>query len=174
MKINPIIPKLSFRYGAVGGVLAIVSFLVFHYMGLPPGSLLSFLAAVIVVGMFTFLPMKDFKSSNGAGFRFYHGMTLGFISYLTIATVFSIFYILFIEVVEPDYLNTKITFLRDSHVAQREQKVAEFGIEVYERQLDGMQDISVSADVLSEFAKRLFIGLFLAPVFSIILRTRQA
>ncbi|MFY0594686.1 DUF4199 domain-containing protein [Roseivirga sp.] len=174
IKLNPIIPQLSVKYGAVGGILAVVAFAVFHYMGLPAGSFISFLATVIVVGMFIFLPMREFKFQNSAGFRFYHGMTIGFISYLSIATVFSLFYLLFIKVIEPDYIIEKMEFLRTNLIDQREQKIEELGLEVYERQLKGMDSVSVSADVLSEFAKRLFIGLFLAPVFSIILRTRQA
>jgi len=174
MKINPLIPQLAVRYGAVGGILAVAAFLVFHYMGLPPGSLLSFLSTIIVVGMFTFLPMRDFKASTDYGFRFYHGMTIGFVSYLMIATVFSLFYLLFIKVIEPEYLQTKMEFLRDNLIQEKEQMIEEFGLDVYERQLKGMNVVSVSADVISEFAKRLFIGLFIAPVFSIILRTRQA
>ncbi|WP_176723335.1 DUF4199 domain-containing protein [Roseivirga misakiensis] len=173
-KINPLIPQISVRFGAVGGVLAIVAFLVFHFIGLPPGSLLSFIATILVVGMFMFLPMKGFKSHNNGEFRFYHGMTIGFISYLSIATIFSLFYLLFITVIEPDYLIDKMEFLKENLIEQKEQKIEEFGPEVYERQLKGMDSTSVSADVLSEFAKRLFIGLFIAPVFSIILRTRQA
>ena len=129
---------------------------------------------VIVVGMFTFLPMRDFKASTDYGFRFYHGMTIGFVSYLMIATVFSLFYLLFIKVIEPEYLQTKMEFLRDNLIQEKEQMIEEFGLDVYERQLKGMNVVSVSADVISEFAKRLFIGLFIAPVFSIILRTRQA
>lgn len=175
MKINPAIPRISFRYGLAGGCMAMVAFLVFHYIGIKPGSLISFLAAILVTGMFAFLPMKDFKSNvNKKEFRFYHGMTIGFISYLTIATVFSLFYLVFIEILEPNFLNEKVAYLRELQITQREAKVEEFGLEAYERQLNGLDSISLSSDVLSEFAKRLFIGIFLTPIFSVVLRTRQA
>lgn len=174
MKVNPAIPKLSSRYGLAGGVMATVAFLVFHYIGVVPGSLLSFLAAILVTGMFAFLPMKDFKSNiNNGEFRFYHGMTIGFIAYLTIATIFSLFYLIFIEFIEPDYLNEKISYLREVQVSQRDAKIEEFGLEAYEKQLSGLDSISVSSEILSEFVKRLFIGIFLTPIFSIILRTKQ-
>lgn len=175
MKINPAIPKLSFKYGVAGGVLAIVAFLVFHYIGLPPGSLISMIGTLIVVGMFTFLPMKDFKSNiNNGEFRFYHGMTIAFISYLTIAAVYGILYWIFIELIEPDYLSNKILSIRESLIDQKEQMADDFGLEEYQRQLNGLDAISVSSEIISEFAKRLFFGLFLAPIFSIVLRTRQA
>lgn len=174
MKINPVIPKLSFRYGLAGGAMAIVAFIVFHYVGIMPGSLISFIAAILVTGMFAFLPMKDFKSNmNNGEFRFYQGMTIGFIGYLTIAAVFSIFYLLFIELVEPEFLEDKVAYLRELQIEQRDAKVEEFGLEVYERQLKGLDNISVSSEVLSEFVKRLFMGIFLTPIFSIVLRTRQ-
>ncbi len=174
MKINPAIPKLSFKYGVVGGILAFVAFLVFHYIGLTPGNLLSFIATLIVVGMFTFLPMKDFKSNvNNGEFRFYHGMTIAFISYLTIASIYGILFWVFMELIEPDYLATKISILKDNFINQKEQRIEEFGLEEYERQLRGLDQITVSAEIISEFAKRVFFGLFLAPIFSIVLRTRQ-
>ena len=174
MKVNPQIPKLSFRYGAVGGVLAIIAFLVFHYLGLPPGSFISFIVTALIVGMFSFLPMKDFKSNvNDGEFRFYHGMTIGFISYLAIATLYSLFYLLFIELIEPEYLNSKIEYVRETLIAQKDEKIKEFGEDVYNRQLEGLETISTSTEVLSEFAKRLLFGIFLTPIFSIVLRTRQ-
>ena len=178
IKINPAIPKLGVKYGLVGGAMAILSFLVFFYLEQQPWrNLISFILDVLIVGVFCFLPIKDFKSSfNRDELRFYHGMTIGFISYLTVSFAFMVFYTVFINWVEPYFIiqykqiqKEDMVNMKDLILAGVEDNPEEF----FQSQLSMIDAITKSQLILDVFLKKLVIGLFLTPIFSIVLRTRQ-
>lgn len=175
MKIRPIIPRIGMQYGAVGGIMLMLAFVVFHYVGIPGWSLITLLMSVVVIGFFTFLPIKEFKKyHNGGELRFYHGMSISFMSFITMALVFTLLYIIFINYIEPAYLQDKLEFQRDLVISQKEQWIAQFGEESFNSRVEGLQTISMFDDIWSEFVKRVLIGFFLAPIFSIILRTHKS
>lgn len=178
MKINPVIPKLAFRYGLAGGVMAIVAFLVFFYLGQQPWrNLISFLIDILIIGLFSFLTIKDFRSNyNNGELRFYHGMSLGFICYTTVAFVFAVFYLVFMQWIEPDFLNLYIETAKSDMLLRKDMILQ--GVEVdpdvyFSEQLGTIDEITKSSLIFDSFLKKLIFGIFLAPIFSIVLRTRQ-
>lgn len=175
MKIRSIVPRIGAQYGAVGGVMLMLAFLVFHYVGIPGWSLITLLISVVVIGFFAFLPIKEFrKYHNNGELRFYHGMSISFMSYLTMALVFTLLYVVFIHLIEPAYLQEKLDFQRELVISQKDQWIDQFGEESYNERIEGLSTISTFDDIWSEFVKRVLIGFFLAPIFSIILRTHKA
>lgn len=178
MKINPVIPKLAIRYGLAGGLMAIVAYVVFFYLGQQPWrNLLSFILDILIIGLFSFLTIKDFRSNyNNGELRFYHGMTLGFICYTTIAFVFAVFYFAFMQWIEPDFLNLFIDTAK-SDMELRKDMILQ-GVEsdpqaYFSEQLASIDQITRSSLIFDSFLKKLIFGIFLAPIFSIVLRTRQ-
>lgn len=178
MKINPVIPKLSFRYGLAGGLMAIVAFVVFFYLGQQPWrNLISFMLDILIVGLFSFLTIKDFRSNyNNGELRFYHGMSLGFICYSTIAFVFAVFYLIFMQWIEPDFLTLFVDTAKSDMVLRKDMILQ--GVETdpelyFAEQLASLDDITKSSLIFDSFLKKLIFGIFLAPIFSIVLRTRQ-
>jgi len=179
MKIRPIIPKISGRYGLVGGVLAILSFVTFFYLDQQPWrNLISFLLDIVIIGLFCFLPIKEFKRDHNKNeLRFYHGMTIGFISYLMTAFVFSIFYALFINVIEPSFMELYKSVQIEDMESMKEMimgQVDENKEEFFQEQLSAISKITKSQLILDVFLKKAIIGLFLTPIFSIVLRTHKA
>ncbi len=179
MKIRPIIPKISGRYGLVGGVLAILSFVTFFYLDQQPWrNLISFLLDIVIIGLFCFLPIKEFKRDHNQNeLRFYHGMTIGFISYLMTAFVFSIFYALFINVIEPSFMELYKSVQIEDMESMKEMimgQVDENKEEFFQEQLSAISKITKSQLILDVFLKKAIIGLFLTPIFSIVLRTHKA
>ncbi len=177
MKIRPIIPKIAANYGLVGGLLTVVAFITFFYLGHQPWrNLISFILDTLIIGIFCFLPMKEFKSHHNAGsFRFYHGMTLGFVSYLMISFVFAIFYFLFTYWIEPSFLELYKEIQKEDMKNLKElimSTVEEGKEEHFQKQLNGINDITRSQLILDVFLKKAIIGLVLTPIFSIILRTQ--
>lgn len=179
MKIRPIIPKIGAQYGAVGAAMAIVSFLTFFYLDQQPWrNLITFLLDIVIVGFFCFLPIKEFKRDhNGGDLHFYHGMTIGFISYLMIGVIYSLFYAVFINFIEPDFIELyksvqleEMTGMKEMIMGQVEENPEAF----YQEQLDSIKTITKSQLILDALLKKAIIGLFLTPVFSIILRTHRA
>ncbi len=179
MKINPVIPKLSFRYGLAGGLMAIIAFVVFFYLGQQPWrNLISFILDILIVGLFSFLTIKDFRSNyNNGELRFYHGMSLGFICYSTIAFVFAVFYLIFMQWIEPDFLTLFVDTAKSDMLLRKDMILQ--GVETdpelyFAEQLASLDDITKSSLIFDSFLKKLIFGIFLAPIFSIVLRTRQA
>ena len=174
IKINPIIPKLGLRYGLVGGFFLLVVFLTFHWIGILPGAFVTMIANLVVLTVFIFISLKDFKDNhNGGQFRFYHGMSIGVTSLIVMSLFFGLLYALFTGFIEPDYLSDKIAYLTEDLTSQLDTEQDLEKKEVLTKQLEGLSDTTFSIDILSETIKRVAFGYLLVPVFSIILRTRQ-
>ncbi|KOF02713.1 hypothetical protein OB69_10380 [Roseivirga seohaensis subsp. aquiponti] len=176
IKVNPKLTRISIKYGAVTALFTIIAFLVFYFMGLQPWrNLLSFLLDIMVIVIFLFLALKDYKDNVGGGeFRFYHGMTIGFIVYVTTAAIFALFYLIFIYWGNPDFLSEYIKTAQDDLVNRKEMIVAALSEESYLEQYKMIANTTRSTLVFDVFIKKLLIGLVVTPVFSIILRSSRA
>ena len=173
-KINPNIPKLALRYGLVGGFFLLVVFMTFHLIGIKPGAFVTMIANLIVLLVFLFIALKDFKDNYNAGeFRFYHGMTIGVFSLVVMGTVFGLLYAIYTGLIDVDYLSNKINYLSEDLQNQIVNESDTERREILERQLEGLEETSLTADILSEAIKRIVFGYLLVPVFSIVFRTRQ-
>ncbi|PIQ47069.1 MAG: hypothetical protein COW03_17265 [Cytophagales bacterium CG12_big_fil_rev_8_21_14_0_65_40_12] len=175
-KVNPALSKLAIKYGVVAALFTVLAFVVFYIMGQQPWrNLVSFLLDVFVIGVFLFLAIKDYKDSvNNGALRFYQGMTVGFIVYLTIAAGFSLFFFVLMQWVEPDFLGEYIKLALEDLVSRREMIVAGLSEESYLDQYSKLQNTTIGVLVIDAFVKRLLIGLVLTPIFSVLLRTHQA
>ena len=175
IKINPRLTKLSGSYGLMSAGLTIVAFLVFYFLGQQPWrNLLSLILDVILIGLITFMATKDFRDNENVGeLRFYHGMAIGFIIYTATALLFSLFYLLFITVEVPDFMDSYYISMVEFLESRKEFTIANGSEEYYNEQLESLKDVSASGLTLDAFGKKIISGLFLAPVFSIVLRTRQ-
>ncbi|WP_422354873.1 DUF4199 domain-containing protein [Roseivirga pacifica] len=178
MKLNPNIRKVAVKYGLVGGLMSVLAFAVFYALGHQPWrNLISFILDAVIIGMFCFLAIREFKVSyNGSELRFYHGMTIGFIVYLLIGFVFSLFFAGFINWIVPDFLAEYIQIaiedlnLRKDMLLEQVDKNPEA---FFQDQVEGIRQITRSQLVLDVFLKRVLIGLFVTPIISVALRTNQ-
>lgn len=175
IKVNPRLTKLAGAYGLMSAGLTIVAFLVFYFMGQEPWrNLFSLIMDVILIGLVSFMATKDFRDNvNGGELRFYHGMTIGFIIYTATALLFSLFFLLFITVIIPDFMDMYRVSMVDFLEGRKDFIIANGSEESYQKQLTGLNDVSATGLSLSAFGKKIISGLFLAPVFSIVLRTPQ-
>ncbi len=176
IKVNPKLTRLSFKYGAVTALFVIIAFLVFYFMGLQPWrNLLSFLLDILIIVVFLFLALKDYKDNVGRGeFRFYHGMTIGFIVYVTAAAIFALFYFVFIYWGSPDFLNEYIITAQADLVSRKDMIVTALSEESYLEQYEMISNTTRGVLVFDVFIKKLLIGLVVTPVFSIMLRSSRA
>lgn len=175
MKINPRLVKVAGGYGLTTSVITIIAFLTFFYLGQQPWrNTLSLIMDVIIIGTMTFVATKDFRDNeNGGELRFYHGMTIGFVIYAATAFVFALFYTLFMTVIQPDFLELYRQSMLEFLESRKEMLIANGSQESFEAQVAGLKDVTVSGLALDSFGKKVISGLFLAPIFSVILRTRQ-
>jgi hypothetical protein len=178
MKINPYIKKPAIQFGASGGAMMILSFLVFFYLGMQPWrNLISFILDVVIIGFFLVLAIREFKIKyNSNELRFYHGMTLGFLTFFLMSGIYSVFYGLFISVVDPDFLLNYID-LAIQDLNSRKELLTD-NIEgdpelFFQEQINGIKAITTSQLIFDAFIKRVLIGFFLTPMISIVFRTPQ-
>ncbi len=175
MKINPRLVKVAGGYGLTTSVITIIAFLTFFYLDQQPWrNTLSLIMDVIIIGTMTFVATKDFRDNeNGGELRFYHGMTIGFVIYAATALIFALFYTLFMTVIQPDFLELYSESMLEFLESRKEMLIANGSKESFEAQVAGLKDVTVSGLALDSFGKKVISGLFLAPIFSVILRTRQ-
>ena len=176
MKINPTLVKLPAKYGLIGFGLTALSFIVFYYVGLQPWrNLLSLILDVILISAFCFVAIKDFKTNyNDDVLSFFHGMTIGFGTYISIAIGFSIFYRLFIDVIEPDFMINYIEIAKEDMIGRKDVIVTALGEENYDKNFIALDSTNSGTLMIDAFIKKLLIGLLITPVLSVIMRNHRA
>ncbi len=175
MKINPLLIKVPAKYGLFGFILTVLSFLVFYYVGLQPWrNLLSLVLDVILVGAFCFAAIHDFKNNhNGGILSFFHGMTASFVAYVVIALGYGLFYRIFIDLVEPDFISTYVELAKEDLIGRKDLIIRALSEESYNKNFEALDHITSTGLMWDAVIKKLLIGLVLAPVFSVIMRTHR-
>lgn len=179
MKINPNLRKVAGKYGLAGGAMIVLSFLVFYYIDMQPWrNMISFILDVVIIGFFLVMAMREFKILHNDGeFRFYHGMTIGFLAFFLIAGIYAVFYGVFISWIEPDFLQSYIALALEDLEGRKSLLVEniEGDPEVFfQSQIQGIKEITKSQLMLDAFFKRTIIGFFLTPMLSVVFRTPQS
>lgn len=179
MKIDPNIRKVAGKYGLAGGTMIVLAFLVFFYIDMQPWrNMVSFILDVVIIAFFLVLAIREYKVLyRGGELRFYHGMSIGFLCFLTIAGVYAVFYGLFINFIEPDFLQNYIVLAIEDYEGRKElltENIEGDPEEFFNQQLEGIRSITKSKLVLDAFFKRTLIGFFLTPMISVIFRTPQS
>lgn len=178
MKLHPGIKKVTWTYGLSGTAMLILAFAVFYLLGQQPWrNLISFLLDAIIIGFFLVLAIRDFKvNQNGGELRFYHGMTVGFLTFFLMAALYAIAYAIFVYLVSPDFINTYVELAIEDLNSRREiltENIDRDPQEFMEEQIRNVKAITRSQLVLDVFLKRSLIGFFLTPAISIVFRTNQ-
>jgi len=178
MKINPGIKKVVLNYGSAGGVMLTLAFTVFYLLDQQPWrNLISFFLDAVIIGFFLVLAIRTFRVNyNHDELRFYHGMTIGFLSFTLMAAIYALAYAIFVYVISPDFINTYIDLAIDDFTSRRDiltEDIEGDPDEFMAEQIAAVREITKSQIVLDLFLKRVLIGFFLTPVISIVFRTPQ-
>lgn len=163
--------KVGAKYGLFSGVMSIFILWVFVWLGQNPLYEMNFLVLeVILLGIFVLFAIKEFKDRHGMGeLRFWQGMSTGFVVYLTTAIVFTPGLWLFLTI-EPQVVAEYIQMSYQYQVDNEEMQVERMGRELYEKGLKELKSVRNQDLLLSGFLKKLFLGMFITPLISLILR----
>jgi hypothetical protein len=179
MKLNPGIKKVVLNYGSAGGLMLIMAFTVFYFLDQQPWrNLISFFLDAVIIGFFLVLAIRAFKVTyNHHELRFYHGMTIGFLTFTMMAAIYAMAFAIFVYVISPDFIDTYIDLAIEDFVSRRDiltEDIEGDPDEFMAEQIAAVRSITRSQIVLDLFLKRVLIGFFLTPVISIVFRTPQS
>jgi hypothetical protein len=158
------------KYGVIGGGLVILLFLVFYFLGRNPLIEIRFVD-ILLLAIFIFFSNKEFKDRyNNKELHFWQGVTIGMITYFSIAIISALFILLLTVVIDPDlttnYIETRIELLNEN----RETLVDSINEQAYMDALAGVKGTSPVDLAFDDFLKKSIIGLFLTIVIAVILR----
>lgn len=160
------------KYGLFGGFFSIVLFLILYFLGKNPlvvAGIFDF--GLILIPIFIFFSIKEFRDyRNNKELRFWQGMTVGFINYVTIATVSALFIWLFLTLIDEQLLTSYIGDRTALLVENKQQFIESLGDITYEETLVELENTTAYIIAVDDFLKKVFIGLFLTIIFSVILR----
>jgi hypothetical protein len=161
----------SLKYGLIGGALIIVLFFVLIYLDVNPliaNKRLDF--GFLILPLFVFFGIKEFRDiRNSKQLRFWQGMTVGFFTYIFLALTSALFILLILN------LNTE---LLEQYIVDRSlliennkaQIIENLGEEVYSITYQDLQNITPMVLAIDDFLKKIFAGLFITIIISVILR----
>jgi len=161
-------------YGSAASLLLMLLFVVMFYNGRHPMSIPVFMdIRLIILPLFMFIGMKDFRDlKNGRVLHFWQGFSIGFITFVTIGVLMSIFIIAFV-MADADFLQFYVDERVSLLTEHRLQLAETINNQTIQDQLDKLP-LTTSFDLaIDYFFKTLGIGLFLNIIISILLRKQQ-
>ena len=161
---------LPLRYGLMGGAISIALFLIFYFMDLNPLVNIKFIDLVIL-GIFIFFCLKEFRDRyNGGELHFWQGMTAGMMTYMLIALISAVFILIMTGAIDPqlvgDYISTRLDLIE----LNKQTLIDTIDEKAYSETVAGVKNTTAMDLALDDFLKKVFIGLFLSSIISIVLR----
>lgn len=161
--------KSAYQFGALGGILSIVSF---YFLSLlyPDPTNLNLLFGYAVVPIALFLSIKFFKDFSNSGFlSFSEGMTVGFVTY-TLLGLLSTFGIWIILSFSPELFemikNQKLEVLLES----KDTIISQLGEDSFLTTEINMKEMSPWDVALNDGLWKIVPGMFFSIIISIIFR----
>jgi hypothetical protein len=159
----------SLIFGAIGGGLSAMAFMVFYFIGKDPTSL-STVFGYAILPILLFFSLRYFKKYiNSMTLSFAEGMSIGFVIYSVIATLSGILIYLFLNVHPPAFQeikNSKIEHLENN----KKIIIDQINLESFEKTWRSIQNMNSIDIALNEFIWKIIPGLFFTIIISIILR----
>lgn len=161
------------KFGVTGAVLFITMFLASYFSSANPLLENNGIVDVLILLIFLFLAIKEYRDTfNNKLLEFWQGMTLGFICYVIIAVITSLFILFFVTVINPDVLDTYVVSMLENLENEKESFIERMGEESYRETLTVNKNTSIWKVVLDNFEKKTIIGLALTIVISVIMKSK--
>lgn len=172
MKFDNPLFKVPAKFGFFGAAMIIIMFFIFHFSGSNPLTEMG-LFDFFIIPIFLFFGIKEFKDAyNQKLLEYWEGMTAGFVVYITIAVLTSLFIFLFMNLSGSDimdnYVADKLEILED----KKEGIIEEMGEETYLTSKEEITGITIFDITLDNFLKKTFIGLLLTIMIAVIMRRK--
>ncbi len=162
----------SLGFGAIGGFLSAIAFVVFYFIGKDPTSL-GTIFGYALLPFIIFFGLRYFKKYiNDRSLSFAEGMTVGFLIYSVLATISSLLIYVFLVIYPPAFQEIKES--KVNHIEVNKQIIVDqINLESYEKTYDSILKMSVTDIALNDFILKIIPGLFFTIIISIIFRENK-
>ena len=168
---NPIL-KVAIKFGLIGGLLAVTLFIILYALDQNP--LLSTKKipfGIILIPLLVFFSIKEFRDYfNGRELRFWQGIATGFVNFLIIALISSVFIFAFLNFYDQELLQDLINFNIINFERNKEGFIETFDEATYNNVLADIRKTTVHHIALDDFTRKMLIGFISTFIISIFLR----
>jgi hypothetical protein len=170
MNRSPLI-KISVRYGAVAGALALALLVASYYLGRHPLLIAPFLDfRILLFGIFIFFSGKELRDyEQGGVLYFWQAMLAGGLVVL-MASVVSTLGMQVFGAMETKFVRVYIQQMTDYLKTFPPEAIERVGKDVYDRNLSELSATNVSELSITYFAQGMVIGFLDTIILSVILR----
>jgi hypothetical protein len=161
--------KSAYQFGALGGVLSVISFYALSFL-YPDPTNLNLLFGYILVPVSIFLSIKFFKDDSNGGFlSFSEGMTVGFVTYILLG-ILSMLGIWLILNLSPDLFEVIRTTKLEVLLQSKDTIVSQVGEDSYMATAASMEKLSTWDIAFNDAIWKIVPGMFFSIIISIIFR----
>ncbi len=161
--------KTAYQFGSLGGILSVLAFITLSFFYLDPTNL-TLLFGYVITPIAIFLALKFFKEYANSGYlSFSEGMSVGFVTYILIASISTLGILIFL-VVSPD-LFEQIKLSKLEVLAKgKETILSQVGESSFEATVASIQEMTKLDVAINDGLWKIIPGLFFTIIISIILR----
>ncbi len=164
--------QTSLKFGLMGGILIVILFVVMVFFEINPlvaSKKLDF--GFIILPIFIFFSVKEFRDFKNEGkLRFWQAIALGMLTLFILSALSAIIVWSFLSLFSDDFLKQYIidrTYLLEEYKPMILESTSE---EVYERTFQDLQNVTPAILAFDDFLKKIFTGIFITLIISVILR----
>ncbi|MDQ3394252.1 MAG: DUF4199 domain-containing protein [Bacteroidota bacterium] len=164
--------QTAFKFGLMGGILIALLFAIMVYFDINPlvaNKSLDF--GFIIVPIFVIFAIKEFRDYRyGGKIKFWQAMILGMLTVSFIALLSAIVVWSFLSLLGDDFLRQ---YIADRTLLLEEYKpmiIENTSDDVYNNTFDELQNVTPIILAFDDFLKKIFTGLFITLIISVVLR----
>ncbi|MFY0653721.1 MAG: DUF4199 domain-containing protein [Cyclobacteriaceae bacterium] len=170
---NPLI-IVPLKFGFFGAVMVVILFFLLYFTGANP--LLDMkMFDFFILPIFLFFATKEFRDThNSRQAEFWHGMTVGFVTYLTYALTATVVLVLFLFLADQQIFDDYVINTVAEATKNKEQTIEKLGEAAYNETLIKLKETSKTDVILDFLIKKLIIGLMLTIMIAVIMRRKPS
>lgn len=159
--------RTGIKYGATGGAINIIYYLVMYWLGKNPLGPSKNIADVFIMLLFVLFGIIEYSYID-KNFRFWKYMSVGVINYLILAIISSIFILVLLNTFAPElheqYIEDRLEMMENN----KEGFIEKFDVEKYKETYKEVENTKPYHLVIDDFVKKSLIGLFLVIIISFV------
>jgi hypothetical protein len=163
--------RLSLRYGAVAGILAVVLLILLYYFGRNPFLISPFLDfRIFIFGIFIFFSLKEFRDyCQERILYFWQGLFGGFVV-VVLASAISATGLWIFGTLEEGFVTSYVEGMTAYLKTFPKEEIERIGKDIYERNLKELPSTNIATLVFTHFVQGMIIGFFITIILSVIVR----